>query len=225
MSELQKRLEKLLIRLDHMGLRVDQLMSDALRSLMDKNIEAANQVDRDDSIIDREEVEIEQECIRLLALYQPAAVDLRTICMVIKANNDLERIADKAASISRRVKHVVAEHLDLKAYPGFEELVHKTREVLRKTVGMLNQTDPEVAKSVIKFDHTINQAYKDLVRNILDNEAQKVGGAETALTWILLARALERVGDLCVNIAEDVIFLRTGDIVRHPEAFDTRQPN
>jgi phosphate transport system protein len=223
MSELQKRLEKLLLRLDHMGLRVEQAVVDALRAVREGNVTAGLQIEQDDSVIDREEVEVEQECIRLLALYQPAAIDLRTICMVIKVNNDLERIADKAASIGGRVKHVVAERITLTDYPGFEVLAQGTLDLLRKTVSMLSGSDVDTARSVIEYDKTINQAYKNLVRHILDREAQRLGGAEIAMTLILLCRALERIADLCTNIAEDIIFLRTGDIVRHYDAITGTQ--
>jgi phosphate transport system protein len=225
MSELQKRLETLLLRLDHMGLRVEQAVVDALRAARESNVAAGQQVEENDIIIDREEVEIEQECIRLLALHQPAAIDLRTICMVIKVNSDLERIADKAASIGGRVKHVVAEHIMLEGYPGFETLAQNALDTLRKTVSFLRTADIEGAHRVIEFDKTVNYSYKNLVRHILDRENQRPGGAEIAMTLILLCRALERISDLCTNIAEDVIFLRTGDIIRHPHAFDSSLPS
>ena len=219
MSELQKRLEKLLLRLDHMGLRVEQAVMDAIEALKGNNVGAGQKVDEDDRIIDREEVEIEQECIRLLALYQPAAIDLRTICMVIKVNSDLERIADKAGSIGRRVKHVAAENIRLSDYAGFEQLEQKTVEILRGTVRLLGSADLQSSEQIRQAEARIDEIYNEVVGGILEREGQRVGGAEVALTLILLARAFERISDLCSNIAEDVIFLKTGDIIRHPGAF------
>jgi phosphate transport system protein len=219
MSELQKRLEKLVLRIDHMGMRVEQAMIDAHRSVLEGNELAAREVEAGDAVIDREEVEIEQECIRLLALYQPAATDLRTICTVIKMNNDLERIADLAVHIARRARHVVADGIDLTTNSGFDELAQVTMDVLGKTVRMLTATDTSAAKAVIHSDSQVNHTYKSFVRTVVDQHRETVGGTEVALTLITLARAFERVGDLCTNIAEDVIFLRTGDIVRHQSAF------
>ncbi|MBN2210311.1 MAG: phosphate signaling complex protein PhoU [Sedimentisphaerales bacterium] len=215
MSELQKRLDKLILRMDHMGLRVEQSVNDALQALRDNDVEAGHAIALNDNIIDREEVEIEQECIRLLALYQPAAIDLRTICMIIKVNNDLERIADKACSIARRIKHFNVQNIHFNNYPELVKMADHVVDVLRKTITMLRDADPNFARGIIEFDKHIDQCYKQFVRKIVEREDQRIGGAEVALTLSLMARALERIGDLCTNIAEDIIFLKTGDIIRH----------
>jgi phosphate transport system protein len=224
MSELQRRLEKLVLRMDHMGMRVEQAVIDAVRAVMEANETAGREVETGDSVIDREEVEIEQECIRLLALYQPAATDLRTICTVIKVNSDLERIADLAVHIARRTRHVVADDLDLSSIEGFEELARKMLDTLGRTVRILTATDVSAARAVIETDASINREYKCFVRAILGSHREPAYHAEAALTLITLARAFERIGDLCTNVAEDIIFLRTGDIVRHPHAFEDVPP-
>ena len=222
MSELQSRLDKLVLRLDHMGMRVEQAVIDALRALRKSDMQAGLAVDRNDPIIDREEVEIEQECIRLLALYQPAAIDLRTLCTIIKVNSDLERIADLAASMARRVKHVVADKVSLEKYKEFEHLTQLTVDILGRTVRMLSSTDTAVANKVIDSDALIDKGYRHVVQTVLEHEDRRVGGAGAAMTVINLAKAMERIGDHCTNIAEDIIFLRTGDIVRHAEAFEAK---
>lgn len=219
MAGLEERLEKLTLRLDHLGMRVEQAFTDAWRAVERGDVEAGNKVDADDAIIDREEIEIEQECIRLLALYQPAAIDLRTICTIIKTNNDLERIADLAASMGRRVRHVVGVGLTVAEYPRLLSLKQDTSEVLGLTIRLLSHRNAKVAHTVIENDQRIDDAYSDLVQSVLRAEDQHVGGAEVAMTLINLAKAFERIGDLCTNIAEDLIFLATGDIVRHPHAF------
>ena len=220
MSELQTRLDKLILRLDHMGMRVEQAVADALHALFESDVQAGEAVDQADPIIDREEIEIEQECIRLLALYQPAAVDLRALCTIIKVNSDLERIADLAASMGKRVKHVVHDNVSLDEYAEFEHLAQAATDVLGKTVRMLMGTDVDVARKVIESDSLIDKGYRHVVESVLRHEGRRIGGAGPAMTVINLAKAMERISDLCTNIAEDVIFLRTGDIVRHAEAFD-----
>ncbi len=224
MAELQERLEKLILRLDLMGMRVEQALADALRAIKDGEVEAGREVDRRDSAIDREEVEIEQECIRLLALYQPTAIDLRTICTIIKVNSDLERIADLAASIGKRVKHVVEDGIDFDRYDSFDSLTETTTDTLGRTVRTLRANDTTGAQGVIDSDDLIDESYRRFVRSVLDAEGKKTGGVEAAMTMINVAKALERIGDLCTNIAEDIIFLRTGDIVRHAEAFENGSP-
>lgn len=222
MSELQNRLDKLTLRLDRMGMRAEQAVIDAIHSVEDSDVDAGLAVDRNDTVIDREEVEIEQECIRLLALYQPAAVDLRSICTIIKVNSDLERIADLAASIGRRAKHVALDEVVLNDHPVFNQLAQDTLDVLGKTVRMLSTRDAVTAQRVIQSDPRIDDGYRQFVASVLENEGERTGGAETAMTMINLGKALERIGDLCTNIAEDIIFLQTGDIVRHGRAFDAK---
>jgi len=219
MSELQSRLNTLVLRLDHMGMRVEQALVDALRALNKGDEKAGLAVDQNDPVIDREEVEIEQECIRLLALYQPAAVDLRTLCTIIKINSDLERIADLAAGMGRRVKHLIEEKITLAEFEEFDHLAQATLDVVGQTVRMLSRTDVETARKVICADELIDKGYKHLVQAVLKQEDRRVGGLAAAMTVINLAKALERIGDHCTNIAEDIIFLRTGDIVRHLGAF------
>ena len=219
MSELQSRLNTLVLRLDHMGMRVEQALADALRALRRNDEKAGQAVDENDPVIDREEVEIEQECIRLLALYQPAAVDLRTLCTIIKINSDLERIADLAAGMGRRVRHLVEEKISLADYEEFNHLAQATVDILGRTIRMLGRTDVETARKVIQADDLIDKGYRHLVQAVLKHEDRRIGGVVAAMTVINLAKALERIGDHCTNIAEDIIFLRTGDIVRHAGAF------
>ena len=218
MSELQDRLERLILRLDHMGMRAEQAVNDALRAARRGDVEAGRRVHEQDARIDREEVEIEQECIRLLALYQPAAIDLRTLCTVIKVNNDLERIADLAANIGKRVGELVDHEIRMEDYPLCQALISESQDVLGRTVRMIAAPDASAARTVIDQDRKVDDGYHRLVASVLDFEDRRVGGAGPALAMINLAKALERIGDLCTNIAEDLIFLRTGDIVRHSDA-------
>jgi phosphate transport system protein len=232
MSELEKRLEKLSLRLDRMGMRVEEAVIDAVNAVMDNDLDAAQIVYENDSQIDREEVEIEQECIRLLALYQPAAIDLRRICTIIKINNDLERIADFAVTLVKRVKHLVEERLDLRHIASlpqgqsFRELQSNTLEVLGGTMRLLSTGDVETARRVIRSDERIDENYKKFAQAILAGEISfPTDPAACAMTLISLSKAMERIGDLCTNIAEDTIFLLTGDVVRHAGAFDQDRKN
>jgi phosphate transport system protein len=214
MSELQKSLERLALRLDRMGMRVAQAVDDGLKAIAARELAAGEKVDEDDSVIDREEVEIEQECINLLALYQPTAIDLRRICSIIKVNNDLERIADIAARLGRRVKHIIASEIRLEDYPGYVPLVAATRDILGMTVRMLNSTGAELPRQVIAADRQLDSAYATFTRDVLD-AGRQAADIDAALTLVLLARSLERIGDHCTNIAEAVLFLVSGDIIRH----------
>jgi phosphate transport system protein len=214
MSTLQKNLEKLTLRLDRMGMLVAQAVDNGLKAIAERDVVAGERVDENDSVIDREEVEIEQECINLLALYQPTAIDLRRICCIIKVNSDLERIADIAARLGRRVKHIVAGDIHLGDCPSYGPLVAATREILSMTARMLNSTDAALPRRVISADLKLDSAYADFAKDVL-SAGRQATNIDVTLTLVLLARSLERIGDHCTNIAEDVLFLLTGDIIRH----------
>lgn len=215
MPELQKNIEKVLLRLDRMGLQIKQAVADALRAVRDGNVAAGAVVDRGDDEIDREEVEIEAECIRLMARFQPTAVDLRRILMIVKANNDLERIGDKAAAIGRRVKHIVARDIEIRDYPALDHLAELTQHVLEMTVQLINVNDTAAAGEVIAAEDRINETYRRFIEPLLTRCREYTLDIDTFLTVMRLARNLERIGDLCCNIAEDIVYLETGEIVRH----------
>jgi len=215
MAQLEKRLERLMLRLDRMGMRCQQALADAIAAAEEGDAAAGALVDEQDAAIDREEVLIEQECIRLLALYQPAAIDLRTLCFVIKANNDLERIADKAAAVGRRVARVAAEGIDLAQDPEWTDLAREVSARLDATLRTIATRNLDAARALMASDGAVDEACRRFVRSAIGRERTHPGGLDAVLTLTLLARALERIGDLCTNIAEDIVFLCTGEIVRH----------
>lgn len=215
MSELQKHIENVFSRLDRLGLQVKQAVADALRAVCDGNSAAGEQVSRRDCEIDHEEVEIEAECIRIMARFQPTAVDLRRIFMIVKANNDLERIGDKAAGIGHRVKHMIEYGIEIRDFPALEKLAEVTVEMLDHTVQLINVNDAQAARKVIAAEERINETYKEFVRPLFDRPDAQAPDLNKVFTVVRLARALERIGDLCCNIAEDVVYLETGEIVRH----------
>jgi phosphate transport system protein len=217
MPELLRRIDHLMLRLDRMGLRCQQAVLDALAAVETRDVAAGAAVEMGDADIDREEVEIEQECIRLLALYQPAAGDLRTVCFAIKANNDLERIADKAASIGHRIKHLKAQAVDLSRDGEWRTLARQTTERLDRTLRAISMRNVEAARDIIAGDQALEHACSEYIRKVLARERNDPAGVDIVITLALLARALERIAELCTNIAEDVVFLCTGNIVRHAE--------
>jgi len=225
MSELQRNIDELMRRLDRMGLRTQQAVRDAFDALAARNVTAGQRVGALDSIIDAEEVAIEKECVKLLALYQPAAVDLRSICFVIKANNDLERIADKAASIGRRVRHVVTDGVNPSEYAEWTHFTRLVAERLDSTLRSISSRDLASAHALIASNIDAEDLYRRLGRHIIAQTREAPDGTDMALTLTLLARAVHRISELCTNIAEDIVFVCTGDIVRHagtalePDAF------
>jgi phosphate transport system protein len=220
MSELPKRLDRLILRLDHMGLRVEQAFADALHAIRNGDVEEARDVQSSDNVIDRQEVEIEKECIRLLALYQPAAIDLRRICFIIKVNNDLERVADLACSIARQTLPLVEHNVSLDDFPLLGSLTEMCTETLGRTVRMLSTTDTDTAQNIIAGDVELDRAYGLFCRTVLNEGKLADESRDGVYALLQIGRATERIGDLCTNIAEDIVFLSTGEIIRHADLGD-----
>lgn len=217
MAELHKKLDNLFLKLDRAALAVEQHLSDLLFAIYGQNLEDANAVITGDEEIDRREVELERECIRLLALHQPTAGDLRKICFAIKVNNDLERIADNCVSSAKMLSILVDEDISVNKFPAFRRLADKVVDALNQTIRLIS-TDREVALaiSIIQNDRqSIDPAYKDFLQEVFDGKDIIHGKGNSLYALTSIGRAFERMGDLCANIAEDTIFLLTGEIVRH----------
>jgi len=219
------------LKLDHTALLVEQILADALYAVTTGNEEDTKMVIASDETIDRREVEIERECIRLLALYQPAAIDLRRICFVIKANNDLERIADLCVNLAKMSMILVKEHVDIRNFPAFEKLAGEVSDAYHQTIQLIcpprndaNDSpqdtivpyNPDLAWSIIKRDtEQIDVTFREFLNEVFSAEGVFQHKLNSLYALTTMGRAFERLGDLCTNIAEDAIFLITGEIVRH----------
>ncbi len=209
------RLDELKARIARMTALVQQAVETAVQSVISADDSLAQQVFQIDGRIDEQEVEIEKEAIDLLALYQPAAGDLRLIAIIIKANSDFERIADCAVNISQRVRSLV--HGGYEAPPDLRLMANNVLIALRNTTQSFNLSDETLARQVLRGDDVIDALYHQVVRDMLQR-LEAGSDANTELTNVMIAKNLERIGDHCTNIAEDVIYAHTGRIIRHLHA-------
>lgn len=209
-KELHDLKEKLLL----MGGRVERSIRDAIKALEDRNSDTAQQVIVDDDVVDAEEIEIDEFCLRLLALRQPAARDLRFITTALKVNYDLERIGDMAVNISERVLELNKEP-QLKPYITLPQMAQSAQQMLRDCLNAFVNEDPDAARAVIeedeKVDHALSQVYHELVSYM----AKDYGSVPRATQLLFISKYLERIADHAVNICELVIFMVEGKIVRH----------
>jgi len=230
MAELAKRLERLFLKLDHTALLVEQTLADALFAVENGNDEDAEVVIHSDKTIDRREVETERECIRLLALYQPAAVVLRRICFVVKANSDLERIADYCVKIAKRSRRLKREGIAMTTFPAFYTLAEEVGETLRQTIKLFTLRQEEdqrdmtadgisgmdTAYAIIAKDkEVLDVVFREYLEQAIQAEAMFHGRLKTWYELCAQGRSLERIGDLCANIAQDAVFMISGEIIRH----------
>lgn len=211
---LNKELDKLKKQLLTLGTMVEERYWQAVAAINTLDIELAEKVIAADEEIDEKEVEIEEEALKIIALYQPVAIDLRFIVAIIKINNDLERIADEAVNICQRVLRV-AQASPLKADYDYREMSEKTGEMLKKCLDSFVNLDTDLATSVRRMDGDVDKMknhFYDIIKSAIRHDPDRVGAF---INLLLISRHLERVADHSTNIAEEVIHMVEGVIVRH----------
>lgn len=213
-KHLERDLEQVEKSLLALSAKVEEMIAQACRALSERRSDLAESVIESDADVDRREVQIEEEALKITALHQPVAIDLRRIAAVIKINNDLERIADLATNIAERADQLVL-FPDF-AIPGtLEEMAERAITMVREALDSFVRLDIATAERVCASDEEVDAMNAELIaqlREAMQHEPDKV---EPALHCFSASRHLERIADHATNIAEDVIFLVQGEIARH----------
>jgi phosphate transport system protein len=209
-----RELEKIKKQILSLGAKVEEQVRIATQAVETNDAELAKQIIKSDFEIDEMEVEIEEECLKILALHQPVAVDLRFLIAVIKINNDLERIGDQAVNIAERVDVIAKRDLS-EFFFDYTAMGEKVQDMLKMSLDALVNMDYDMAYSVVKRDDEVDQikvdAY-DRIKKAMSKHPDKIG---YLINLLLISRHLERLADHTTNIAEEVIYLIEGEIVRH----------
>ena len=214
-SLLAREIEKLKTAFLLLGGTVEDRFRKAADALESLDREKAEFVIEGDREIDLMEVNLEEECLKILALYQPVAVDLRFIITVLKVNSDLERIGDLAVNLSEAVV-TLSEQRDSFTMPfNFVEMSQKAGEMFRNSLNALVDQDILLAEKVRRSDNEVDNLNTEAHVKISADLMRNPDHVATMLQVVRISTALERIGDLACNIAEDVIYLVDGSIVRH----------
>ncbi len=197
-----------------LGTLVEERVRLAVEAVVNQDWPAAEQIIKTDYEIDEMEVEIEEECLKVLALHQPVAVDLRFIIAVIKINNDLERIGDQAVNIAQRVG-VLAKHHHPPYNYDYTFMAQKAEAMLRMSLDALVNLDEDLAFRVVTMDDEVDQIQREVYDLIKNATKENPGMTGYLINLLLVSRHLERLADHATNIAEEVIYLIEGEIIRH----------
>ena len=211
-------LEDLKGRLARMTAMVRQQVELSVEALDARDGRLAQQVIDGDARIDDEEVKVERAAIDLLALYQPAAGDLRLITTIIKVNSDFERIADCAVNVAQRVLPLAAVSAAGQRFHVPDDLrllASSVLVILRDTIKAFNLGDEPAARAVLRGDDVVDALYHQIVQDMLSAIQTDSQQANADLAAIMIAKNLERIADHCTNIAENVVYVQSGQIVRH----------
>jgi phosphate transport system protein len=211
---LQIEIENLKKQILSLGAMVEEQVNKAIKALEKKDLEIAQKIIEVDKRVDEVEVEVEEDCLKILALHQPVAVDLRFITAVIKINNDLERIGDEAVNIAERVIYLgTRPPLDISF--DYREMSEKTIKMLKDSLDALVSLDIDLAYMVRLSDDEIDDLDKgffEKVKEVIPDNPERVG---SLIHIFSISHHLERIADHATNIAEEVIYLIEGVIQRH----------
>ncbi len=213
---LDSELKALQYELLKMGGIAENMLRDAVQSVLNRDEDLAQRVITVDDTVDKLENEIEAKCIQLIARHQPVAFELRYLTMALKVNRNIERLADKCVSIARR-------SIELLAYPPMQPFVdlpsvnRLIQEMVKDALDALVHRNAELAGELRERDSKVNSTYKQMVDelcSILTDQPQLI---HSGFSHLLLFRHLERVGDLAANIGEEVYYLVKGEVIRHSD--------
>ncbi len=210
----QKELEKVKKMILSLGAMVEERVRLSWKAIETIDPTVAQQIIRTDHEVDEMEVEIEEECLKIMALHQPVAIDLRFLIAVIKINNDLERIADEAVNIAERVA-TLDKYRTTKFFFDYEPMAATTEEMLKLSLDALVNMDVDIAFKVVTMDDEVDDSHRQAYGLIRDEMKGHPDQIIFLMNFYLISRHLERIADHATNIAEEVIYLIEGEIVRH----------
>ncbi|MCC9641171.1 phosphate signaling complex protein PhoU [Rhodopirellula sp. JC740] len=201
---------------------VEQMIELSVRSLVERRPDFAVQVIETDTKVDEKDVRIEEECLKLLALYQPVAIDLRWMVSAVKLNGELERMADLACNIAERSKAL--DLFPLFSVPSdINQMVTIVLEMVRAALDSFIEQDAEMARDVIARDDEVDRLNVDLIDELQEMMKSETDWVEPAVHCFSATRHLERIADLATNVAEETIYMVSGDIIRHKHHLEERQ--
>ena len=214
-THLHRELEGLKRQILGLGAVVEESLRVALQAIEEHDAQKAQRVVVGDFTIDEREVEVEEECLKILALYQPVAGDLRFLIAVIKINSELERIGDLASNIAERALELSAAPEPLAPPAGLPVMADRTGTILEKALDALVQQDAAAARCVLGADAEVNHLYHELIEELKGRIRHDIEHLDQIVLLFSVARYLERLADHATNIAEDVLYMVEGEIRRH----------
>ncbi|ADL12400.1 phosphate signaling complex protein PhoU [Acetohalobium arabaticum] len=209
-SNFNQELEELNQKLLKMGSMVEEAIHKSVTSLAEKDVELAEEVMENDDLIDEAEVEIEKRCIKLIALQQPVAKDLRTIGMISKIITDLERMGDLAYNIARITTEIAGESL-IKPLVDIPHMTRITQDMVRESLDAFVNLDSEKAYEVAEMDDEVDRINEQILRELLTYMMEDASTISQATRLMFVGRYLERIADHATNICERIIYMVTGE--------------
>lgn len=207
LSDLKKNILK-------MASFVDEAIARAIKALVERSDELAEAVEDDDEMIDMLEIEIEKQCLELLARRQPIANDLRFVTSVMKINSDLERIGDLAVNIAHKTR-ILIKYPQLKPLIDIPKMAEIVRTMLKDSIGALVSNNTDLARKILTRDTDVDGLYVQIFREVLTYMMENSNNIKTGIELILIAKHIERMADHVTNIDEDIVYMVDAKTIKH----------
>jgi phosphate transport system protein len=214
-KHLERDLDNLQRDLITLAASVEEAIQKATNALKQRQADLAHEVIEGDSVIDQEENYIEEECLKLLALHQPVAVDLRRITAALKINNELERIADLAEDIAERALHLATLPSAIPVPDKLQRMTDLASSMVRQSIDAFVNLDGHLARLVCRLDDEVDRYNDEIIDELIQIMQSAPDKVEQGLSLFSATRHVERIADHATNIAEDVVYLAEGEIIRH----------
>lgn len=213
-KHLQRDLDSLQRAIMGMAGSVEEAVSKSITALCDRRVEYAEEVMEGEQVIDEDENRIEDECLKMLALHQPVAVDLRRIVAAMKISTDLERMGDLAEDIAERAV-ILAKMPSIPVPPQLQRMTDLTTSMVRQSLDAFVSLDTRLARTVCRLDDEVDDFNKEIIDELVNIMQKSPDLVPQGLSMFSAVRHLERIADHATNIAEEVVYLAEGEIVRH----------
>jgi len=210
----ERELDELKDQMLRMAGYAEAIVLKAVESLKRRDVVLANEVLADDRTIDRLEIDVDERCLRLLALQQPMATDLRFLTAALKISNDLERVGDHAVNIAGSTLRVAEQPL-LKPLVDIPRMAELSAGMLHDAIDAFVRHDADAARKLVLRDDEVDRLNDQLFRELISFMIEDPSTITRAMELILVARNLERVGDLATNVAEEVVFINEARVIKH----------
>ena len=213
-KHIHRQIDSLKQKILYVGTLVEEAIAKAISALINRDGVLAAKIIANDSVIDRMEVEVEEECLKILALYQPVAADLRFVVATLKINNDLERMGDLAKNIAKRAAFIAkADPMDVPI--DFRTMAMQAQHMVKQSLDALVNADANLARQVRIEDDVVDDSRQRIRQQVLQGIRRSPEKTEYLLKFNSVSKHLERLADMATNVAEDVIYMVEGEIVRH----------
>jgi phosphate transport system protein len=222
-KHLERDLDNLQQDLLALASSVEEALHKSVHALQDREPRLAQEVIDGDNAIDAEENQIEDECLKMLALHQPVAIDLRRIVSALKINTELERMGDLAEDIAERAAHL-ATLPEIAVSSKLQRMTDVTITMVRQSLDAFVNLDACLARVVCRLDDEVDRYNEEIINDLIETMEQAPNLVEPGLSMFSAVRHLERIADHATNIAEDVVYLVEGEIIRHrPAAVEVKE--